>query len=77
MGKVLVGMTMSLDGFIHDRNGDVSRLYPDLEALRKTGVLWHPAGSSHQLDHFRGSNRMLCRDQGNPPIFCARFRVWQ
>ena len=39
MGKVLVGTTMSLDGFIQDRNGDVSRLYPDLAALRKTEML--------------------------------------
>jgi dihydrofolate reductase len=39
MGKVILGTTMSLDGFINDRNGDVSRLYPDLEALRKTEVL--------------------------------------
>jgi dihydrofolate reductase len=39
MGKVLLGMTMSLDGFIHDRNGDVNRLYPDLGELRKTEVL--------------------------------------
>jgi dihydrofolate reductase len=39
MGKVIVGTTMSLDGFINDRNGDVSRLYPDLEALQKTEVL--------------------------------------
>ena len=39
MGKVIVGMTMSLDGFINDRNGDVSCLYPDLEALRKTEML--------------------------------------
>jgi dihydrofolate reductase len=39
MGKVIVGTTMSLDGFINDRNGDVSRLYPDLEALRKTELL--------------------------------------
>lgn len=39
MGKVIVGTTMSLDGFINDRNGSVSRLYPDLEALRKTEVL--------------------------------------
>jgi hypothetical protein len=29
MGKVVLGMTMSLDGFVNDRNGDVSRLYPD------------------------------------------------
>jgi dihydrofolate reductase len=39
MGKVIFGMTMSLDGFVNDRDGDVSRLYPDLEALRKTEVL--------------------------------------
>lgn len=37
MGKVIIGATMSLDGFMNDRNGDVSRLYPDLEALRRTG----------------------------------------
>lgn len=36
MAKVILGMTMSLDGFVNDRNGDVGRLYPDLEALRKT-----------------------------------------
>jgi len=39
MGKVVLGTTMSLDGFINDRNGDVSRLYPDLDELRKTEVL--------------------------------------
>ncbi len=39
MGKVVGGMTMSLDGFVNDRNGDVSRLYPDLAELRKTELL--------------------------------------
>ena len=39
MGRVILGMTMSLDGFVNDRNGDVGRLYPDLEALRETEVL--------------------------------------
>jgi hypothetical protein len=29
MGKVILGMTMSLDGFINDRNGSVADLYPD------------------------------------------------
>jgi dihydrofolate reductase len=38
-GKVIVSATMSLDGFIADRNGSVARLYPDLEALRQTEVL--------------------------------------
>jgi dihydrofolate reductase len=39
MGKVVVGTTMSLDGFINDRNGSLDRLYPDLAALRKTEFL--------------------------------------
>jgi dihydrofolate reductase len=39
MGKVVLGMTMSLDGFINDRNGSVEMLYPDLAALRETEPL--------------------------------------
>jgi dihydrofolate reductase len=39
MAKVIVGMTTSLDGFVNDRNGSVERLYPDVEALRKTEFL--------------------------------------
>src|SRR5207248_9116046 len=34
-----IGATMSLDGFMNDRHGDVSRLYPDVEALRRTEML--------------------------------------
>lgn len=36
MGKVILGMTISLDGFINDRNGSVADLYPDLAAWRET-----------------------------------------
>jgi dihydrofolate reductase len=36
MGKVILGMTMSLDGFINDRNGSVAALYPDLDTWQKT-----------------------------------------
>ena len=36
MGKVILGMTMSLDGFINDGSGSVSALYPDLNAWRET-----------------------------------------
>jgi dihydrofolate reductase len=39
MAKVIAGMTLSLDGFVNDRNGSVERLYLDLEALRKTEFL--------------------------------------
>ena len=36
MAKVILGMTMSLDGFINDRSGSVAALYPDLDAWRYT-----------------------------------------
>jgi dihydrofolate reductase len=39
MAKVILGTTMSLDGFIADRNGDLGPLYPDLEELRNTEML--------------------------------------
>ena len=39
MGKVIVGMTMSLDGFVEDRDGSVGALYPDLDTLRDTEPL--------------------------------------
>ncbi len=39
MGKVVAGMTMSLDGFVADAKGDLSALYPDLKRLRDTDML--------------------------------------
>lgn len=39
MAKVIVGTTMSLDGFINDRNGSVEPLYPDLAQLREAEFL--------------------------------------
>lgn len=36
MGKVIAGMTMSLDGFINDRNGSAQTLNPDFEELLDT-----------------------------------------
>jgi dihydrofolate reductase len=39
MGKVIVGTTMSLDGFINDSQGSLERLYPNLEELRETELL--------------------------------------
>jgi dihydrofolate reductase len=36
LAKVIVGMTISLDGFVADQNGNAGRLYPDLAALRHT-----------------------------------------
>src|SRR6185369_12628514 len=34
MGKVILGFTMSLDGFINDQKESVADLYPDLDTLR-------------------------------------------
>ncbi len=36
MAKVIAGMTMSLDGFINDRNGSIEKLTPDFEELLET-----------------------------------------
>lgn len=36
MAKVILGATMSLDGFINDRSGSVAALYPDLDTWRDT-----------------------------------------
>ena len=39
MAKVIVGMTISLDGFVADQNGNAGRLYPDLAALKHTAYM--------------------------------------
>ncbi|MGZ7117885.1 MAG: dihydrofolate reductase family protein [Methanobacterium sp.] len=39
MAKVILGLTISLDGFAEDINGSVGKLYPDLDTLRETDVL--------------------------------------
>lgn len=39
MARVIVGTTMSIDGFMNDRMGSVEKLYPNLEELRKTQML--------------------------------------
>ncbi|MHB1296542.1 MAG: dihydrofolate reductase family protein [Anaerolineae bacterium] len=39
MARVVVGMTVSLDGFVNDRNGSVEALYPDLDVLGETETM--------------------------------------
>jgi dihydrofolate reductase len=41
MGKVLAGMTMSLDGFINDKNGSAQSLSPDFEKLHDVPSFKH------------------------------------
>ncbi len=39
MAKVILGATISLDGFAEDSNSSVGALYPDLDTLRNSEVL--------------------------------------
>ncbi len=39
MGKVIVGMSMSLDGYISDRSGGVDKLYPDFAEMANSDML--------------------------------------
>jgi len=39
MGKVILGVTISLDGFAEDSTGSVNTLYPDLDTLKETEIL--------------------------------------
>ncbi len=36
MASVILAITMSLDGFVNDRNGKIAALYPDFEELRNS-----------------------------------------
>ena len=68
MGKVVLGMTISLDGFINDRNGSVEALYPDLatlpeteplrESMQNTGAVvmgWNSFAMAEDPDWFAGN----------------------
>ena len=68
MAKVVLGITMSLDGFINDRNGSVERLYTDLahwrdselgkESIRNTGAVvmgWNTFNMTEDPDSYAGN----------------------
>lgn len=58
MGKVVGGMTFSLDGFVSDPDGDGSRLYPDLENFRYTEVLMEEIRTTGAIVMGRNSYEM-------------------
>ena len=39
MGKVVLGMTVSLDGFVNDRNGSAGRLYTDFDEFQNSEMM--------------------------------------
>lgn len=62
MGIVLFGMTMSLDGFVNDRNGEVQRLYPDMEEMRNSEVLQRSIQATGAVVMGRGAYDMAKGD---------------
>lgn len=79
MGKVIVGATMSLDWFMNDRNGDVSRLYPDFDALRRTEMLQEEIQTTGAVVMGRHAYDMADGDltgyEYQVPIFVLTHRV--
>jgi dihydrofolate reductase len=68
MGKVVGGMTLSLDGFVSDLQGDVSRLYPDLDELRNTEMLQEEIRTTGAVVMGRRSYTM-----GDPDSFAENY----
>ncbi len=68
MGKVVGGMTLSLDGFVSDPHGDVSRLYPDLGELGNTEMLQEEIRTTGAVVMGRHSYNM-----GDPDSFADNY----
>jgi dihydrofolate reductase len=68
LGKVIGGMTHSLDGFVSDLHGDVGRLYPDLGELRNTEVLEEEIRTTGAVVLGRNSYNM-----GDPDSFAENY----
>ena len=72
MSKVIMGMTMSLDGFISDRNGDIGILYSDLDTLRESEGLQEMIRTTgavvmgrHAYDMARETSPVRVQDAGS------------
>lgn len=78
-GKVVIGMTMSLDGFVNDRKGQVEKLYPDLATLRKTKALRDAIKNTGAVVMGRGAYQMGKGDftgyEFQVPIFVVTHRA--
>ena len=79
MGNVIIGATISLDGFMSDRNGDLSLLYPDLEALGQTEMLREEIRATGAVVMGRRAYDMARGDltgyEYQTPIFVLAHRV--
>ena len=81
MGVVRVGMSMSLDGFVADRNGSAAPLYPDLAELRYGEAVAEEIATTGAVLMGRRSYEMGDTEQGfvdyefQVPIFVLTHRV--
>jgi dihydrofolate reductase len=81
MGVVRLFMSMSLDGFVADREGDSSSLYPDLGELRNTDALAEMIESTGAVVLGRRAYDLGDTDEGyldyehQVPIFVLTSRV--
>ena len=79
MNKTRFGMTMSLDGFVSDRNGDVGILYPDLAGLRHTQALKEVVAATGAVAMGRRTHDMAGGDWSDykfrVPIFVLTHRL--
>lgn len=66
MGKIIAGMSMSLDGFVNDGNGNVDKLFPDFtefhdvpsfqEVIKNTGAVIMGRNTYEMADPFSWVN---------------------
>ncbi len=68
MATVVGGMTLSLDGFVSDPDGNVSRLYPDLGELGQTEMLQEEIRTTGAVVMGRHSY-----DMGDPDSFADTY----
>jgi dihydrofolate reductase len=59
MTQVILGTTLSLDGFMCDHSGGISRLYPDLASLRHTEFLQESIRTTGAALMSRRANGMI------------------
>ena len=68
MAKVIAGMTMSIDGYVTDAQGNAGELYPDLESLRDT---------AHMVDTIAQTGAVLMGrktfDMGDPDSYVGNY----
>jgi len=69
MGKVILGLTISLDGFINDRDGHVDKLYPDLKELRDSEPLQEAIRDTGAVVMGRNAFAMA----GDPDVYAGNY----